>query len=153
MWAGNGRISTDPIEGGIQITAEQYQEALAGLADGKVVSIVDGVLHVDFPPPEPAPPAEPAPPPTYGDYVAAVDAFVDAVARSRGFSDGASAASWVGSSVLKWAADAVAFVAWRDQVWLQVFADLEPILADEIDRPPTHDFVNALPGISWPGAD
>lgn len=58
-YAANGLISQDEIEGGIEITAEQYAEALAGMESGKVVT-VDAGFKVDFPAmPEAPVPAEP----------------------------------------------------------------------------------------------
>jgi hypothetical protein len=62
-YAANGIISRSPIEGGIEITEDQYQQALEGMLEGKVVSI-DGGLRVESPPkpePEPAPEPEPQP--------------------------------------------------------------------------------------------
>uniref|UniRef100_UPI00333EE48B hypothetical protein n=1 Tax=Castellaniella defragrans TaxID=75697 RepID=UPI00333EE48B len=56
-YAANGQISTDPIPGGVEISAEQYAEALAGMLAGKQVSIDDGFALVD--PPEPEEPAAP----------------------------------------------------------------------------------------------
>ena len=57
-YAKNDQISQSPIEGGIEITQEQYQEALAGMLGGKVVSIDGGFAVID--PPEPETP-EPEP--------------------------------------------------------------------------------------------
>jgi len=74
-FAGEGRISQDePIADGIEITHEQYAEALAGVLDGKVVKVKDGVLVVDFPqPPDP----EPEPEPTFEELKAAKLAELD----------------------------------------------------------------------------
>ena len=58
-YAADNRISRDPIEGGIEITEQQYFEALAGLLEGLVVSIEDG-FNVG---PEPVPEPEPVPVP------------------------------------------------------------------------------------------
>lgn len=61
-WAENGRISQDPIEGGIQITGAQYSAALAGMLDGQIVTIDGGFSIVDPPASDPAPdPVEPDP--------------------------------------------------------------------------------------------
>lgn len=38
-YAANNQISTDYIEGGIEITEEQYSEALQEMINGKVVTI------------------------------------------------------------------------------------------------------------------
>lgn len=58
-YAVNGQISQAPLEGGIPIYDEQYQEALAGVLKGWVVSI-DGGFSVAAPvEPEPEPTPEP----------------------------------------------------------------------------------------------
>lgn len=63
-YAANGHISQASITGGISITEQQYKNALAGMMEGKVVSIVNGSLKVEFPiAPKPAEP-EPTPEPT-----------------------------------------------------------------------------------------
>lgn len=60
----NGQISTDPIEGGIEITDAQYQAALAGMMAGRLVTIDDGFAVIDPPrDPEPEPPPEQPPSP------------------------------------------------------------------------------------------
>lgn len=48
-YANEGIISEDPLEGGIEITKEQFDAALEGMQIGKVVTI-DGGFKVDFPP-------------------------------------------------------------------------------------------------------
>ncbi|WP_323026529.1 hypothetical protein [Castellaniella sp.] len=49
-YAANGQISTLPIDGGIEISDEQYAAALAGLHAGKIVSIETGFALIDPPP-------------------------------------------------------------------------------------------------------
>ncbi|MBN7822402.1 hypothetical protein [Bowmanella yangjiangensis] len=61
-YAAEGRIGQDPIPGGIAITDEQYQQALAGQLDGLHVQIIDGVFFVG-PKPEPEPEPDPEPTP------------------------------------------------------------------------------------------
>jgi hypothetical protein len=59
------------------------------------------------------------------DHTAAVAALVDArvegQARALGYNSAAHLASYTASGVPDWAAEARAFVAWRDAVWLAVF--------------------------------
>lgn len=59
------------------------------------------------------------------DHAAAVAALVDArvegQARALGYTSAAHLASYTASGVPDWAAEARAFVAWRDSVWLAVF--------------------------------
>ena len=60
-YAANGYISQNRIPDGVEITQEQYDEALAGMIEGKTVAI-DGGFSVAFPPePEPEPIPEPDP--------------------------------------------------------------------------------------------
>lgn len=75
-WAINGHVSTDVIPDGIQITDQQYTEAISAVVDGKIVSI-DGGFHLDEPPePEPEPEPEPQPP-TDADVDAERDRRID----------------------------------------------------------------------------
>lgn len=57
-YAHNGQISQDPIEGGIEITQEQYRQAIAGMLEGLEVTI-EGGFNV-APPPEPPAPEPPS---------------------------------------------------------------------------------------------
>lgn len=74
-YAADNQISQSPIPGGIEITQEQYAEALAGMLEGKVVSVVDGALSLRLPD-EPPPGPEPEPP-TLEDMIAAKLADLD----------------------------------------------------------------------------
>lgn len=60
-YAADGLISRYPIEGGIEITAEEYRSALDAMMDGRAVAIVEGAL-VLLDPPGPEPEPEPGPP-------------------------------------------------------------------------------------------
>lgn len=60
-YAADGVISQQPIKGGIEISREQYLEALAGIAQGHIVTIDDGFTVA--PKTEPGKP-EPEPPTT-----------------------------------------------------------------------------------------
>jgi len=77
----------------------------------------------------------------------AVDAYVEATAKARGYNGAAHCASYAMSTVDAWADEATAFVAWRDAVWLAVFAGM--------GNPPEDmtpgSVVAALPQIVWPG--
>lgn len=54
-YARNGAISHNPMDDCIEITEQQYLEALEGMQEGKAVTVDGGVLRVDFPPPDPLP--------------------------------------------------------------------------------------------------
>lgn len=46
-YAINGAVSQDQLEGGLEITDAQYIEAIEGMMEGKVVSIVNGFSVID----------------------------------------------------------------------------------------------------------
>lgn len=91
----------------------------------------------------------PAPePPTVEDYKTAVQAHLDAAAQARLYADGNSLATYTASTNPQWAAEAQAFVAWRDAVWQQVYG----MWASPPDPVPTPaEVVAGLPVIEWPG--
>lgn len=61
-YAANGKVSTEPFDGAIEITEEQSREAVDGMCNGMAVSIEGGVLSIAFPqPPEPPPVLPPTP--------------------------------------------------------------------------------------------
>lgn len=70
-YAAEGRLSRDPIVGGIEITEQQYQHGLSGMLVGEHVQIIDGGFFVG-PLPEPAP--EPQPEPEDPDWPARIAA-------------------------------------------------------------------------------
>ena len=90
-------------------------------------------------------------PPTREAYQRAIEAHVDAAARSRDYSGAISCASYVASTVPPWRAEAEAFVAWRDAVYLAAFAELDAVESGG-DAPSIEDFLAALPAIDWPTA-
>lgn len=55
-YAANNKISFDEFEGSIQITEDQYLEALNGMQSGLQVTVEDGFKVALPPPPPPAPP-------------------------------------------------------------------------------------------------
>lgn len=69
------------------------------------------------------------------DPIAIINAHVEAVARSMGYSSAASCAGYASSTVLQWATEAQDFIAWRDAVWLTAFArkdDPPPATAEAV---------------------
>jgi hypothetical protein len=84
-----------------------------------------------------------------GDYQAAIDAHVQATAHARSYNDANSCASYVVSTVPAWRAEAEAFVAWRDQVYLETFEALAAV-QDGAPAPSVEGFVASLPAMVWP---
>ena len=81
----------------------------------------------------------------------AIQAHVDATAQARRYDGGVSLASYVASSNPAWAAEAQAFVAWRDAVWAYAYAELDRVLTGQREQPGVEAFLAELPVIEWPG--
>lgn len=101
------------------------------------------MVLVDWTPPEPAPPA-------VVDYQNAIQGLVDEAARSKQFNDGVTLASYKDSTNPLWAAQATAFIAWRDQVWAYSYTELEKVQAGERSQPSVAGFLAELPVVAWP---
>ncbi|MDD7908683.1 hypothetical protein PUV47_02030 [Pseudovibrio exalbescens] len=91
-----------------------------------------------------------APAPTEADYEAAIQAVIDEAAATRRYMHGNSLASYTASTNPRWAAEAQAFVAWRDAVWAYAYAELDKVLAGKRARPTVEQFLTELPVIEWP---
>lgn len=93
------------------------------------------------------------PPPTLDDYRIAVQAHIDATAQERQYDGGHTCATYLGSTNSQWAAEAQAFVAWRDAVWAYVFAELGKVQDGQRAQPTVADFVaevQAVLPMVWP---
>ena len=90
---------------------------------------------------------EPDPAPRLAAHVEAcrqaIDAHVEARARALHYNSAAALAGYLGSTVEAWAAEAAAFVAWRDAVWLVAIGMLDA--ADPMKPPSVEDVLGALP--------
>ncbi len=126
-----------PVEA-IEITEEQWQEfinhpRLRKWVDGDVVA---------------------AEPPTTAltiiDYENAIQNLVDSTARERQFRDGVTLASYTASTKPKWAAEAQAFVAWRDNVWFYAYGELAKVQAGQRPQPTVGQFLDEIAPIAWP---
>lgn len=84
------------------------------------------------------------------DYETAIQERVDDVARSRQFRDGVTLASYINSTNAQWAAEALAFVAWRDAVWAYAYTELAKVEAGQRPQPSVKDILAELPPINWP---
>ncbi|CAN7295705.1 hypothetical protein [Neorhizobium sp. LjRoot104] len=88
--------------------------------------------------------------PRVEDYQTAIQSMVDETARAQQFNDGVTLASYVNSTVEPWAAQAQAFVAWRDIVWQYAYAEMSKVQAREREQPTVTAFLGELPEIVWP---
>ena len=84
----------------------------------------------------------------------AVDDHVEQTARERDYSSAVSLASYTASTKPDWAAEAQAFVEWRDAVWEYVYQRLAAVESGEDELPESIEaFIQDLPAISWPEDD
>lgn len=117
------------------------------IVTGQSVQRVDGVVRwvydlADAPEPEPAQIIE--------AFRVAIQSHVDAAAVSKRYDSGNSLATYVTSTVVEWAAEASAFVAWRDAVWAYAYAEMDKVLAGQREQPTVQGFLDELPVIVWP---
>lgn len=91
----------------------------------------------------------PSPEQVMADMTQAIAAHVDAVARQRNYGNAAHCASYVASTKPEWAAEAVAFVAWRDAVWIAALALRDQVIVSQI-VPTIPSVIASLPPMVWP---
>jgi hypothetical protein len=87
---------------------------------------------------------------TQADFERAIQARVDGAAHFKLFRDGVTLASYVASTNPQWAAQAQAFVEWRDHVWEYAYAELAKVHDGERRQPSIDEFLGELPMIEWP---
>jgi hypothetical protein len=93
------------------------------------------------------------PVPGLTDYTGSVAAMMDAKAIDRRYESALSLATYLGSTNAQWAAEAQAFVAWRDEVWGYCYAELDKVQNGEREQPSVSDFLTELETqfpMTWP---
>lgn len=108
---------------------------------------IAGLGFVKYEPPEPEPPTSEQ---VTEGFRLAIQRHVDSQAISRRYESGNSLATYVSSTNPDWAAEAVAFVAWRDAVWAYAYAEMDKVLDGEREQPTVEEFLSELPDIEWP---
>ncbi len=66
-------------------------------------------------------------PPGIDEYTAAIAAMLDVKAKERRYDNAVSIATYTRSGNAQWAAEAQAFVAWRDEIWGYCYAELDKV--------------------------
>lgn len=88
--------------------------------------------------------------PSYHATTKTTTALPGKAATARRYDGGVSLASYVASGNPAWAAEAQAFVAWRDAVWAYAYAELDKVQAGQREQPGVEAFLADLPQIEWP---
>jgi len=87
---------------------------------------------------------------TATDYANAIQAHVDTTAKAKGYADGVALAGYSTSTIPAWAAEAQAFIAWRDQIWIYAYTELAKVQAGQREAPTIAGIIGELPSIVWP---
>ena len=90
--------------------------------------------------------------PSINDFKAAFDAHLDFVAQSRSYDNRVTIATYASSTNPVWAAEAQAFIEWRDAALASMFSQLSAVQAGG-DAPTIDEFIAALPSIEWLSSD
>lgn len=91
----------------------------------------------------PDPADEPTPEQQLAALSSAVQAHLDDTARQRGYDTADRCASYANSTNPTWAAEAAAFISWRDACWAYMFGLTPPY-------PTVTELLAALPVMEWP---
>jgi hypothetical protein len=84
-------------------------------------------------------------------YEDAVQAHLDAIARTRGYTDSYTCLSYKDSTDETWHREAWAFNVWRDAVWHKCHEILNAFMDDETEQPTVDEVISQLPEIDWEG--
>lgn len=87
---------------------------------------------------------------TATDYANAIQAHVDTTAKAKGYADGVALAGYSTSTIPAWSAEAQAFIAWRDAVWIYAYTELAKVQAGQREAPTIAGIIGELPSIVWP---
>ena len=79
-----------------------------------------------------------------------IQKHIDEVAQAKDFGDGFACASYASSTNELWAAQALAFIAWRDSVWVFSYTEFEKMENEERPVPSIEEFLTELPAMVWP---
>lgn len=75
---------------------------------------------------------------------------IDSTARTKGYGDGVSCASYATSTNVIWKNEAIAFIDWRDSVWNYLYALLAAISGSSDPIPSVQEILNGIPPMVWP---
>ncbi len=89
---------------------------------------------------------------TLDAFSVAIQKHVDTTAKSRGYADGMALAGYSASTIPAWAAEAAAFISWRDQVWIYAYTELAKVQGGQRATPTIDGLIAELPAITWPRA-
>ena len=86
-------------------------------------------------------------------YRLEIQSLIDRKATEKQYDSGATLASYVNSTIPGWAAEARAFVAWRDRVWAYALTEFDKVKTGQREQPSVEAFLAELPAFEWPTAE
>lgn len=84
------------------------------------------------------------------EYTSALENAINLKAKEKSYSSAVSCASYKDSTNAQWAADASAFIAWRDICYEYSYDYLAQDQDGTIPNPNLEDFISGLPVMEWP---
>jgi hypothetical protein len=88
--------------------------------------------------------------PAVPQYVAAVQAMLDAKAQERHYDNILSACTYATSTNAKFQAEGQACVEWRDAVWAECYALMDKVMSHMQPQPSVEELLAMLPPMVWP---
>lgn len=85
----------------------------------------------------------------FNTFLPYIDKLLDTTAQSKQYGSAVACASYVTSTNLQWAAEAEAFIAWRDAVFLYAI-NIQAEVQQGALIPSFNELVSGLPAIVWP---
>jgi len=147
--ASTGGFYSDDINPAIpsdakEITEAAHQLLFAGQAVGLVISPGDDGY------PKLSEPEKPSAEQIKAQYTVAVQAMLDAEARTHNYDGILSACTYATSTVEKFKAEGQACVNWRDAVWSACYAILAEVEDGTRNQPTVAGLISMLPAMTWP---
>lgn len=93
---------------------------------------------------------EDVPAPSVDDYKRAIEQLLNEKAQERRYDSAVSIATYITSTNPQWAAEAGAFVAWRDAIWTYAYTEMNKVQIGQRNQPKVAEFLAELPQVSWP---
>jgi len=96
-------------------------------------------------------PYEPDPMATVEQFREAINAMLEATARSRNYDSGVSLAGYATPYEPndKWRQEGQAFVIWRSLVWQYAYEQFDAVMLGQREVPTVDEFLSELPAIDW----
>lgn len=150
-YASKGQVSQDYVEGGIEITSEQYSAAINGMCAGLEVAIEGGFQLL--PPKEPDQDPEPTQTPDQliERFRVVIQEHMDVAARLAGYDDIKTAVTYAEEpAVPKFQAEGKALRAWRSLVWAYGYEQIAAVQSGDRPLPTPEELIAELPLLVMP---